>query len=152
MLNGDSGKPYTKRGKLLPRTQAPANTPASARSKTLHIKTAPLPRSHLATSALWRVSVHSSSVTWFLSGRRSGRKWYCGHQSARSFQNTLKLLLPCVVQNCSRVSARVFHVLRLCRQAAWSSLMKRAPRMSRSPLDSSAAKKIKNQRKYSYRY
>ena len=102
------------------------------------------PRSHLAASALCWASCQSVSDTWSFEGTRSWRKWYCGHQSDRSFQSSPKLFFSCVAKYMWRVSANASQSLILCRQAAWSSLMKKAASASRSPFDWSAESKNKN--------
>ena len=96
------------------------------------------PRSHLAASALCWASCQSVSDTWSLEGTRSWRKWYCGHQSDRSFQSSPKLFFSCVAKYMRRVSENASHSLIHCREAAWSSLMKKAASASRSPFDWSA--------------
>ena len=105
-----------------------------------HTKHVPCPRSHLAASALWRVSFHSSSDTWSLLGTRLRRKWNCGHQSARSSQNIFNSLVSWAAQNWVRAAASFFQAVTQNWYAAWSSLTKSAPKISTSPFDWSGKK------------
>ena len=114
-----------------------------------HTKHVPCPRSHLAASALWRVSFHSSSDTWSLLGTRLRRKWNCGHQSARSSQNIFNSLVSWAAQNWVRAAASFFQAVTQNWHAAWSSLTKSAPKISTSPFDWSGKNRAqKNQFKW----
>ena len=115
-----------------------------------HTKHVPCPRSHLAASALWRVSFHSSSDTWSLLGTRLRRKWNCGHQSARSSQNIFNSLVSWAAQNWVRAAASFFQAVTQNWHAAWSSLTKSAPKISTSPFDWSVKKQSTKKKQFKW--